>query len=292
MIVLITGGSGFIGRNLCEQLSSFYDILAPSHSELDLLDENNTRKYFQKNNINIVVHAAVHPGHRNAKDPTNLFYRNTRMFFNIIRNNDKFKKIIFLSSGAIYDMRYYKPKMKEDYFDVHVPIDEHGYSKYVCAKHIELIDNAVELRLFGVFGKYEDWGIRFISNAICKALFDLPITIKQNRRFDYIYIDDLVKIIKYFIENEVRYKAYNVTPDDAIELKILAEKIIKISGKELEIKIAKPGMGIEYSGDNSRLLGELPNYEFTDIDIAIQHLYLWYKKNVNLIKRDSLLLDK
>ena len=292
MIVLITGGSGFIGRNLCEQLSLSYDILAPTHSELDLLDEDITKKYFFEHSIDVVVHSAVHPGHRNAKDPTNLFYRNTRMFFNIIRNNDKFKKIIFLSSGAIYDMRYYKPKMKEDYFDVHVPIDEHGYSKYVCAKHIELIDNAVELRLFGVFGKYEDWGIRFISNAICKALFDLPVTIKQNRRFDYLYIDDLVKIIKYFIENEVRYKAYNVTPNGAIELKILAEKIIKISGKELEIKIAKPGMGIEYSGDNSRLLSELPNYEFTEIDIAIQNLYLWYKKNVNLIKRDSLLLDK
>ncbi|MGB9700291.1 MAG: NAD-dependent epimerase/dehydratase family protein [Thermodesulfobacteriota bacterium] len=292
LVVFITGGTGFIGRNLVEQLRDKYKILAPSHQELELLDEEAVSQYLRSHKIDVVIHGAIKPGHRNAKDPTNLIYPNTRIFFNLARNNKYFRKMIWLSSGAVYDMRYYKPKMSEDYFDTHVPQDETGYYKYICAKYAELSPNIIELRPFGVFGKYEDWEIRFISNAICKTLFDLPITIKQNRRFDYLYINDLVKVIEYFIDHETKYKAYNVTPDESIELKILAEKVRSYSGKDLEIKISQPGIGVEYSGSNFRLRSQIPDLQFTDIDVAIAELYEWYKSNRYLINRDALLIDK
>jgi len=47
MRILITGGSGFIGRNLAEQLASTYEVLAPSSAELDLLKEQAVREYPQ-----------------------------------------------------------------------------------------------------------------------------------------------------------------------------------------------------------------------------------------------------
>lgn len=292
MAILITGGSGFIGRNLMEQLAPRFELLAPGHGELDLLDENAVRRFVREHRIDTVIHTAIKPGHRNAIDLTNLVYTNTRMFFNLARNADTFDKMIFLSSGAVYDMRYYTPKMGEDYFDVHVPVDETGFPKYVCAKYAERLDNVIELRPFGVFGRYEDWEIRFISNAICKTLFDLPITIKQNRRFDYVCIDDLVRIIEHFVQNNTPHKAYNVTPDCAIELKTLAEKVRAVSEKDLDICIAEAGMGVEYSGDNSLLRSDLPNFEFTHIDEAIRSLYEWYRSNRHLIRREALLVDK
>lgn len=47
--ILLTGGSGFIGRNLRESfLASKYDISAPAHSELDLLDTQSTDEFFKK----------------------------------------------------------------------------------------------------------------------------------------------------------------------------------------------------------------------------------------------------
>lgn len=47
--ILLTGGSGFIGRNLRESfLASKYDITAPTHSELDLLDTRSTDEFFKK----------------------------------------------------------------------------------------------------------------------------------------------------------------------------------------------------------------------------------------------------
>lgn len=292
MKVLVTGGSGFIGKNLAEHLSRKHTVLAPRHAELELLDETQVSEYFRKHDVDVVVHTAVKPGHRNARDPLNQLYNNTRMFFNLVRNASRFGKMIFLSSGAVYDERRYLPKMKEEYFDTSVPADEHGFSKYICARYVERAGDIVELRLFGVFGKYEDYAIRFLSNAICKTLFDLPITLRQNRRFDYLYIDDLAPIVEHFMEHDARHKCYNVTPDEAVELRTLAGKVIAVSGKDLPIVVARPGMGPEYSGDNGRLRKEIPGLAFTEIGEAIRRLSAWYEERRGTINRDLLLVDK
>ena len=292
MKLLVTGGSGFIGRNICEQLASKYEIVAPSHDELDIIDSSAVDRFFAYRQFDVVVHAAVKPGHRNAKDPTSLFYSNTRMYYNLARHCNKYKKMIVLGSGAIYDSSQNLHKVNEDYYCDQLPKDEHGFCKSVCARDIENKDNITELRLFGVFGKYEDYAIRFISNAICKTLFDLPITIKQNRRFDYLYIDDLMPILEWFIQEEPTYKAYNVTPDHEIELYELAEMVIEISGKELPILVHNEGLGLEYSGDNSRLKAELGELKFTPIKMAVEQLYQWYSDNRDKIVKDYLLVDK
>ena len=292
MNVFLTGGSGFIGRNIHEVFSKKHTLYAPGHSELELLDEAEIKQYFLRHDIDVVIHSAVKPGHRNAKDPSNQLYNNTRMFFNIVRNADHFQKMIFIGSGAVYDMRNYRPKMKEEYFDTCVPADEHGFSKYIIAKYIKQASNIVELRVFGIFGKYEDYAIRFISSAICKSLFDLPITIKQNRRFDYLYIDDLMPILDHFLHNEGKYKAYNVTPDASIDLYTLAEKVRLRSGKDLPIVLEEPGMGPEYSGDNTRLHDEVSGLGFTPVDRAIGLLYDWYETQKHMIDREKLLVDR
>ncbi len=128
MKLFITGGSGFIGRNLRECLSGKHEILAPTHSELELTDENAVGDLFNNNAIDGVVHNAVRPGHRNAKDSSNQLFNNTRMFFNLVRNSDRFGKMIIISSGAVYDVRHWVPKAKEEYFDSHIPVDEGGFS--------------------------------------------------------------------------------------------------------------------------------------------------------------------
>ncbi len=293
MNILLTGGSGFIGRNILESnLREKYNFYAPGHKELELMDEDSVRKYITVNKIDVIIHAAAKPGHRNATDPANIFYFNTRIFFSLARNSDIFQKMIIIGSGAIYDMRYYKPKMREEYFGSHIPADEHGLSKYVIGKYIENREKFIDLRIFGIFGKYEDYAIRFISNMICKTIFDLPLTMKQNRKFDYIYIDDLMPVLDYLIQNKSRYHTYNVTPDESIELFRLAEMVLDISGKDLPIVKARDGIGPEYSGDNVRLKEDIKGFEITSFEQSIKNLYLWYFENKNLIKKELLLNDR
>lgn len=150
--ILLTGGSGFIGRNILESfLSDKYHILAPSSRELNLPDEKSVDAYFESHQIDIVVHSAVKPGHRNAKDFSDLFYTNTRMFFNLERHKEEYEKMLVIGSGAIYDSRNYRPKMQEEEWCTHIPADEHGYCKYVCEKVIEKSFNVYDLRVFGIF---------------------------------------------------------------------------------------------------------------------------------------------
>ncbi len=291
MKILITGGSGFIGRNLVEQFAGEFEVLAPGHAELELLDTEAVDRFFRENEVDVVVHSATRPGHRKVKDTSDLVSCNTRMLVNLMRNESRYRKMILLTSGAVYDSRHYLPKMKEEYFDTHVPTDDAGFSKYVCSKISGLSDKIVELRPFGVFGKYEDWQIRFISNMICKALYDLPLTMKQNRVFDYVYIDDLAGVIRHFIGHGSRYKAYNVTPDRSVELESLARMVLDIHGRSLEIVIEQPGMGPEYTGDNGRLHEEIDGLSFTDHEEAVRRLYRWYAANRHSIEREKLLID-
>ncbi|MBU4348985.1 NAD(P)-dependent oxidoreductase, partial [bacterium] len=223
-----------------------------------------------------------------TKDPSKVLEYNLKMFFNIAGCRDYFGKMIYFGSGAEFGRENWIPKMKEDYFDQHVPVDQYGFSKYIMTKYTQLSSNIYNLRLFAVFGKYEDWRVRFISNACCRAVLNLPIRINQNVFFDHLYIDDLVKIVKWFINNKPQKNIYNVCTSDVYDFKTLAEKIIKISGKRLDINIKTEGLGREYSGDNSLLLKELKDFEFTSIDESIKALYDWYESNKQIIEKDKL----
>lgn len=291
--VLLTGGSGFIGKNLLDSaLVDRYELVAPSHADLDLMNEDTVLEYIRNGHFDIILHAAAKPGHRAAKDPSGILYANTRIFFNLARAIDNVSKMIVLGSGAIYDSRFYHPLMKEEEFGLHVPADEHGFSKYVIQKYISNDKRFVDLRLFGVFGKHEEYSIRFISNMICKSLFDLPLTMHQNRRFSYLFVEDLPAIVGHFIDSDHRHDAYNVTPNETHELKEIAEIVRAIARKDLPIHIELDGLGPEYSGSNERLRAEWHAVRFTPFNKAIESLFRWYSENRFMIDKNKLLLDR
>lgn len=282
--IFITGSTGFIGKNLKEQLQASYNIYSPTSKQLDMLDENKVKKYLLKNNFDVVLHCATHNSTKvSNKDLSLVFKNNLRMFFNLARCNNLYKRMFYFGSGAEYDVRNYIPKMKEEYFDTHVPVDDYGFSKYIMAKYIKITSNIYDLRPFGIFGKYEDWRIRFISQSICRIIFNKDITINKNVFFDYLYIDDLAKIIKILIEKEKLYNYYNICTGKTIDLLSLAKIIVETSGKNIKIVVNEKGLKKEYSGDNSSLLRSIGKYKFTDIKDSIGKLYKWYEKNHNLI---------
>jgi UDP-glucose 4-epimerase len=297
MRILLTGGSGFIGRNLVEYLRQSHDVHAPGRTELDVADPSALDRWFSQHEVDAVVHGALRPGHRNIDDTTGQLWTNLRMFFGLMRNADRFGRLVFLSSGAVYDIGRPLDRVTEDHLGLSLPSDEHGLSKYAIAQYLDQAHrsgaaDAVELRLFGVFGKHEDYAIRFVSNAICKALFDLPITLRQNRTFSYLYINDLGPVVERFLSGDHAEVAYNVVPDWTDDLYDLAERVRARSGKDLPIVVGAPGAGLPYSATNERLRSEFPNVTFTPVNLAVDALYDWYSKNRSSIDRAALTVDK
>lgn len=288
--VLITGSRGFIGRNLVDKLISNYDIKCPYRDELNLLDENAVQKYLLENKFDIIIHAANHNTSRyKAVEPDKALDANLRMFFNLERCQDLYGKMYYFGSGAEYDMRHYRAEMAEDYFDMHVPQDAYGFSKYIMSKHCGISNNIFDLRLFGVYGKYEEWERRFISNAICRVLVGKNITIEKNVYFDYLWIDDLAKIMEWFIENKPVHKHYNVCRGKKIDLYSLACIVRECLGADCDIIVKESGWKPEYTGNNERLLKEIGKFPFIGFEDSIYKLCEHYKKNRNIIDADLLI---
>ena len=60
MTVLITGGSGFLGRRAAAYLKSLgFRILTPSHGELDITDREAVLAWFRENRPEAVIHTAA-----------------------------------------------------------------------------------------------------------------------------------------------------------------------------------------------------------------------------------------
>ena len=276
MKILLTGTSSFIGRNLNEKLTG-YALFVPTSKQLNLLNKNSVVDYVKSNHIDVILNCANWNAHTDStKDVSKVLTNNLIMFHNVADCYTLVDKIIYFGSGAEFDRTHWKNCMKEDYFGVHVPEDGYGLSKYVMCKYAEQIKNIYNLRLFGVFGPYEDCTKRFVSYCITKALKNETIEMKQNCAFDYLWIDDLIPIVSWFLDSKPKHSAYNVCTNTRYELLSLAKKIVKLSQHNVAIKVFQDGLGSEYSGDNSLLLREVP-CNFTPIGQAIQNLILWYK---------------
>lgn len=287
--ILITGSRGFIGNNLVKSLREEYELSTPTSRELNLLDDVGIIKYLSVNHFDVIIHSANRNNTRFNISQYDSLDGNLRMFFNLQRCRQLYGKMIYFGSGAEYDNRHYIPMMKEEYFDQFVPADPYGFSKYIMAKSCKKDDNIYELCLFGVYGKYEEWERRFISNAICRALKGMDITIQKNVRFDYLWIDDLIEILKWFIENEPNEKRYNVCRGESIDLYSLATIVKKTLGVNNSIIVGEDGWKPEYSGNNNRLLKEIGDFQFTSFDKSISILCNYYKEIIDTIDAKKLI---
>jgi len=291
--IFLAGGAGFIGRNILESfLSSKYEIISPTQKGLDLSDQSAVLNFFKNNNFKAVINAAVAGGYNKNSGVPDVFNNNLRIFFNLAKAENFYSKMIFFGSGASYDKRKSLTKIKESNLGESIPEDDYGFYKYICSKYAENSQKIISINLFGIFGKYEDYKSKFISNAIVKNIFEQDITINKNVIFDYLFIDDLMQILDYFIENQPKFNSYNITPDQSIDLLKITEYINQASDFKSKVIVLNEGMANEYTGNNSRLKEEILHIKFTDTNNAIKNLFNYYKKNRDLLDKEAILRDE
>lgn len=292
--ILITGSTGFIGRHLAEYIKKYgstkYLLDTPTHEELDLVEKEKVRRWLQKRNVDCVIHCACPNNVRNSIDNYEMLDMSLRMFDTLAEVSDVYEKMIYFGSGAEYNRHYGKHLVLEDDLGTCLPLDAYGFAKYIEAKLANKYQNIYELCLFGVYGKYEEWQRRFISSNIVRLLKGLPMTMSQNAMFDYMYVDDLCRIVEWFIEHEPKHHRYNVCTSQPVALLDLAYMINEVSGLNRELQIAHSGWQTEYSGNNERLLNEIGEFQFTDKKKSIKEMWDYYSEHIAEFDEQKLLV--
>lgn len=285
--ILITGASGFIGKNIKEYLQRAepdYDIYTPTSRELNCIDESEVFHYLKKTPFDYILHFASYGDSIDAsRDRTKILEFNMRIFLNFYKNSHLFGKMYYSGSGAEYNKQYDISNVSEDSPIRNLPVDQYGLMKYTIGQLIEKSDNIYNFRLFGIFGKYEYYPIKFISNICCKAIKNLPLTMRQNVWFDYLWIDDFCRIIQYFLKHEPKYHTYNTVSGTRISLEEICQQVLNVSGKQLPVYICKKGLAKEYTASNKRLISEIKPFEYTPVETSVRQLYHWYEEHENEI---------
>ena len=286
--ILLTGAGphGFIGRNIAPSLGQHYELFTPSSRELNLTDYDSIARYLDENKIGTVIHGAAQSLiHTGAED---VMLHDLQMFFNLDKLCSQLDKMLFFGSGAVFDKRFPIDMVKEEDVGRSIPVDYYGLNKYIMTLHAQKSKNIYNLRLFGIYGPYEHWQSKFISNLCCKAMYDLPLTIRQNCMFDFLYVADLPPIVEWFLEHEPKYHDYNVCTGQPVDLVSIAQTVCQVSGKELPIQIATEGWNKSYTADNTRLIAEMKELNTHTLGQGIEKLYVYYSANRDIIPIEEL----
>ena len=147
----------------------------------------------------------------------------------------------------------------------------YGHSKNIINKLVHKHDNFYTLRIYGVFSE-DELETRFIKASINNVLQGNPIKIHQDKLMDFIYMPDLISIIKYYIEGTVLEKEVDCIYDDTVSLSNIAKQVNKLSINKVPINIEDPLPGENYIGT------------FTDLPIAFIGLEQGIKNVYNKLK--------
>ena len=286
--ILLTGAGprGFVGRNIAPPLRERYTLFTPSSSELNLCDYDSLARYVDAHRIEAVVHGAAQSlVHSGAED---VMLHDLQMFFNLDKLSGQLDKLLFFGSGAVYDKRLPMDMVREEDVGRSIPAEYYGMNKYIMTLRARESRNLYNLRLFGVFGKYEHWQSKFVSNLCCKAMYGLPLSVRQNCLFDFLYVEDLAAIVTWFLENTPKHHDYNVCTGQPVELLTIARTVREISGQDVPIEVAQEGWNRPYTADNSRLVAEMGAPALHTLREAVTELYAYYQAHRDEIPYDCL----
>lgn len=321
--ILITGGAGFIGSNLCQFLidKAFHIVCVDNfdafYSETikqsnianlqknplfefikgDIRDSTLLEHIFSKYKINFVIHLAAKAGVRNSiSNPQEYFDVNVNGSICLLEAMRKYnvKNLIFSSSSSVYGNKNGKLIENETCEN---PISPYAVSKRAVEMlnynyHINSNFNVVNLRLFSVYGKNQRPDL-VLYKFIDQILKNQPIEIYGNAETtrDYTYIDDVVNAFYLSIEflkanDSCIYETINIGNGNPISLRQLIDLIANTT-KRHDIKIIETefvkGEVTNTHADINKA-SRLLNFKPTiSIENGIKLFYDWYQSKNHFI---------
>lgn len=280
--LLVTGATGFIGRNLIRDLifnSQFQRVVCLVRKENDWLTQLKTgievvkcdlqnlsqvRAVFEQYNPNTVVHLAANPLVKpDESNPNQIWQDNVLTTNNLISccNNTKF---VFASTITVYGDT--KGRMSE--YQICKPTSAYALTKLTCEEMLKLGEKQgkvipVILRICANVGRYSTHGVvhDFIrkikeNQTTLEVLGDKPGSSKP-----YISVYDTVTAIKRAINYNApdqRFSGpvniFNICNSDSLSIENLAQAVLSALQEKRDIKWL--GAASNWKGDNPVINGD------------------------------------
>lgn len=212
-IVLITGGSGFIGSHLNKFLQNRYHTISLSTTDFEIKKEQEFEK-FEAENIRHVIHLAGKTFVPESWENPHTYYEtNIVGTLNVVEFCRKNKIGMTYMSAYIYGQPERNPILETAAVTPNNPYAQSKYlAEQLCRFYCENFGMDITvLRLFNVFGPRQKE--HFLIPYILKQILDEGDTVNVQDlapKRDYIYIDDVCKAIELSIKKTDGYQLYNI----------------------------------------------------------------------------------
>ena len=255
--ILVTGGAGFIGTNLVNELKSrghevtaldLYNTDREDYIRADVRNYRQLERVFdnQQFEFDYVYHLAAEYGRWNGEDYyENLWQTNVVGTKHMLRLQERLKfRMVFFSSAEVYGD--YEGVMSEDVM-VNNPIkdtyqmNDYAVTKWagelMCMNSAEMFGTeTVRVRPVNCYGPHEHYNSYrgFIPKFIYHALFNKPYTVYKGHKRIIDYVEDTANTFANIVDNFIPGEVYNVGGklEWEREIKEYSDLVLKAVGRD------------------------------------------------------------
>ena len=241
--VLITGGTGFIGRNVVDELISrgwevhslVFPPFAPEKEgliqyEMNLMDTDAVNKFLKEHNFENLIHLAWYVGPKCHVHDLNLDW--TLATLNLLKNFKENGGKRFAGAGTISEYEYKYGYLLEDETPTS-PKTLYGESKNSIYKIASVYckQNGIEFkwpRIFNLYGPAEK-SQRLMPSVINSCLKGEDVKVSDCLKFqDYLHVKDTACGIVDVFESDIE-GAVNICSGKPVQLRAIVEKIAELT---------------------------------------------------------------
>ena len=310
--ILVTGGAGFVGGHLVEELlvkkahvvvvdSSFNKCSYLFTEKLnvrstlvkqDMCDYKKTLALIKKYNIDFIFHLAaqaiVEDGNIAPKQTLDNNVQSTINILEATRIQRRVKGLIVASSDKAYGVLHKKKYKESDPLLGDSPYEvSKSITDLLCRSYYKTYNIPVVTTRFGnIYGEGDLHFSRIIPGIIKSLIRNEQFKIRSNGKYirDYIYVKDVVKgyiVLACNIE-KIKGEVFNLGSKDTLSVLQVIKKVEKQIGKKVSYTILNTAKNeIRYQSlDYSKIRRMFKWENKYTFNAVVQRIYKWYNEKL------------